>query len=164
MEQVQQQAREEGRAAGYEEGRQAAAAEAQRLAGLLEATRTALGQLDQSIADQLLGLALEIAQRVVTEALAAKPELILPIVQEAVRCIPDFEQPVRILLHPDDAALVQAHLAAQAAAGGWVIVPDPATTRGGCRLKTATTGIDATLAERWKRVLGALGQNREWLP
>jgi flagellar assembly protein FliH len=85
------------------------------------------------------------------------------VVQEAVRCLPEFEQPVRILMHPADAALVQSHLAAQASAGGWLVVPDAAMERGGCRLKTSTTEIDATLTSRWQRVLAALGQNREWL-
>jgi len=163
MEQVQHHAREEGREAGYAEGRKLAEAEAQRLAALLTAAQSGVAQLDQAVADQLLKLALEIARRVVSDALAAKPELILPVVQEAVRCLPEFEQPVRVLMHPDDAALVQSHLAAQAAAGGWLIVADAAMERGGCRLKTVTTEIDATLAGRWERVLAALGQKQDWL-
>lgn len=163
MEHVHQQAREEGHAAGYQEGRQLGESEAQRLGALLTAAQSGIAHLDQKIADQLLALAIDIARRVVSEALAAKPELVLPVVQEAVRCLPEFEQPVRVMLHPADAALVQSHLAAQAAAGGWLIVPDAAVERGGCRLKTATTELDATISSRWQRVLAALGQNREWL-
>lgn len=163
MEQVHQQARVEGHAAGYAEGRTQGEAEAQRLGALLAAAQAGLARLDQAIADQLLALALDIARRVVSEALAARPELILPVVQEAVRCLPEFEQPVRVLMHPADAALVQSHLAAQAAAGGWLIVADAAMERGGCRLKTVTTEIDATLAGRWERVLAALGQKQDWL-
>jgi flagellar assembly protein FliH len=163
MEQVHQQAREEGHAAGYQEGRKLGEAEAQRLGALLTAAQTGIAHLDQTIADQLLALALDIARRMVSEALAVRPELMLPVVQEAVRCLPEFEQPVRVMMHPSDAALVQSHLAAQAAAGGWLIVPDAAVERGGCRLRTATTEIDATLSSRWQRVLAALGQNREWI-
>ncbi len=163
MERVHQQAREEGRAAGYQEGRKRGEADAQRLAALLASAQAGLSQLDQAVADQLLALALEIARRIVSEALAARPELICPVVQEAVRCLPEFEQPVRILLHPEDAALVQSQLAAQAAAGGWLIAADGAIERGGCRLRTATTEVDATLSGRWQRVLAALGQNRDWL-
>jgi flagellar assembly protein FliH len=88
---------------------------------------------------------------------------VLPVVQDAVRCLPEFEQPVRVIMHPSDAALVQSHLSAQATAGGWQIVPDTNVERGGCRLRTATTEIDATLPARWQRVLAALGQNREWI-
>ncbi|MGE5523040.1 MAG: flagellar assembly protein FliH [Rhodospirillaceae bacterium] len=163
MERVHQQARDEGHAAGYQEGRKLAEAQAQRLAALFDAARSGIAQLDQAIADRLLALALDIARRVVSEALSAKPELMLSVVQDAVRCLPEFEQPVRILMHPADAALVQSHLAAEASAGSWLIVPDAAMERGGCRLKTATAEVDATLSGRWQRVLAALGHDREWL-
>lgn len=163
MERVHQQARDEGRAAGYQEGRKLGEAEAQRLAALFDAARSGIVHLDQAIADRLLALALDIARRVVSEALNVKPELILSVVQDALRCVPEFEQPLRILMHPADAALVQSHLAAEASAGGWLVVSDAAVERGGCRIKTATTEVDATLSGRWQRVLAALGHNREWL-
>lgn len=163
MERVHQQARDEGHAAGYQEGRKAAEAEALRLRALVDGAQSGLAQLDQNVADQLLALALEIARRVVCDALTARPELILPVVQEAARCLPEFEQPVRVMLHPADAALVQSHLAAQAAASGWIIVPDATVARGGCVLRTATAEVDATLPRRWQRVLAALGLDRHWL-
>ncbi len=163
LERVQQQARNEGQAAGYAEGRKRAEAEAQRLRSVLTAVQGELAGLDQTIGEHLLTLALDIARRVAGEALKAKPELIVSIVQEAVRCLPEFEQPVRVLLHPDDAELVQSHLGAHAAASGWIIVPDAKVQRGGCRLKTASTEIDASVSGRWERVLAALGQDHEWV-
>ena len=162
MENVHRQARDEGYAAGYAEGRKQGEAEAERLGALLDGARASLAQLDQNVADQLLALALDIAKRLVSEALAVKPELVLPVVQEAVRCLPDFEGPVRILLHPADAALAQSYLSSHAASGDWIIAPDPSLERGGCVVKTATTEIDATLSGRWRAVLAALGQDRDW--
>lgn len=164
LENIQQQARDEGYAAGYAEGQAAARAEAARLQTLVATARVDLARLDQEVADRVLGLALEVARRVVGEAFRARPELILPVVQEAVRCLPEFEQPVRVHLHPEDAALVEAQLGDGARAGGWQIVADGAIARGGCKLATATGAVDATLASRWDRVLAALGQNDAWLP
>lgn len=163
VERVQQQAREEGYAAGYREGRAVAESEAQRLRAVIDGVQGDLAALDQTVADELLGLALQIARRVVGEALRLKPELVLPVVRDAVRCLPEFEQPVRVVLNPSDAALVTAHCAGEIDAGGWQIVSDATIARGGCRLKSATTAIDATLPSRWESVLAALGQNDEWL-
>lgn len=163
MEEMQRQSREEGRAAGYQEGLKQAEQEAHRLRALLDGVQRDLARMDETIADQLLALALDISRRMLGEALKVRPELVLTVVQEAVRCLPDFENPVRVLLHPEDAALVQSHLAAQVAASGWLIVPDNSIARGGCKLATATAEIDATLPGRWARVLAALGQNQDWL-
>lgn len=164
LENIQQQARDEGYAAGYAEGQAAARAEAARLQTLITAARADLERLDQHVADRVLALALEVAHRVVGVAFRAQPELVLPVVQEAVRCLPEFEQPVRVHLHPEDAALVEAQLGDGARAGGWQLVADGTVARGGCKLATITGAVDATLASRWERVLAALGQSRTWLP
>lgn len=163
LERIHQQARDEGYAAGYQEGRAVAAGEAQRLAALVTALQTDLAQLDQTVADHLLALGLALARRVVGEALRVQPALVLEVVQDAMRCLPEFEQPVRVHLHPADAALVGEHLAGPAEAGGWQLVPDAALARGGCWLASATSVIDATLEARWARVLATLGQTDGWL-
>lgn len=164
LENIHQQARDEGYAAGRAEGQAAVRAEAASLQKLLTAAREDLARLDQEVADRVLALALEVARRVVGEAFRAKPELILPVVQDAVRCLPEFEQPVRVHLHPADTALVEAQLGDGVRAGGWQLVADGGVARGGCKLATATGAIDATLASRWDRVLAALGQSQAWLP
>jgi flagellar assembly protein FliH len=43
------------------------------------------------------------------------------------------------------------------------VVEDSQMARGGCRLETAQSEIDATLENRWKRVLESLGQSGDWL-
>ena len=35
--------------------------------------------------------------------------------------------------------------------------------RGGCRVETANSQIDASLATRWKRVVSSIGQDNSWL-
>jgi flagellar assembly protein FliH len=42
-------------------------------------------------------------------------------------------------------------------------VEDILVERGGCRLDTATTEVDATLETRWRRIIGALGSDDPWI-
>jgi flagellar assembly protein FliH len=64
---------------------------------------------------------------------------------------------VRIHLHPDDLALVRAHLADALEHGHHRLIEDDSMTRGGCRLDGAGSEIDATVETRWRRILEGLG-------
>jgi flagellar assembly protein FliH len=163
LERIEQQAREEGYTAGYAEGRRQAESEAQRLRSLAESFEAALQQLEQVIAQDLLNLALEIAKQVLCGVLRVRSDAVLPVVQEAIRALPHYSQPVQIVLNPADAGLVRAHLGEEFARSGWKIVEDPGMSKGGCRLESAHTRIDATLPTRWRRVVSALGQDSQWV-
>lgn len=163
LERIHQQSREEGYASGLQEGRAQAEAQAQSLRGLLEGVGRALRDLDQTVADELLALALEIAKKILGQALRLRPELVVPVIQEAVRALPQFSQSVRVLLHPQDATLLNSYLAQHPAATGWIIIEDARVERGGCRVEAAGGEVDATLHGRWRRVLAALDRTDEWL-
>ena len=45
----------------------------------------------------------------------------------------------------------------------WKIVEDAQIERGGCRLETPTTEVDATLETRWRRVVASLGRDDSWI-
>lgn len=175
IEQIQQQARQEGyqegyqeglmqgREQGYREGGEEAQLEAQRLNGLLTQVNEAVQQLDQAMAQQMLSLALGIARQMMRQALLVRPELVLPVVQEAISSLPQANQHPQLILHPQDAALVRSCLEADLAHGHWRVVEDSQITPGGCRLETAQSELDATLESRWQRVLEALGRSGDWL-
>lgn len=107
IEQIYQQAREEGKTAGYQEGMQqakhAALVEVKHLQSLTSALEQELKQIDQIMAQDLLTLAIDLARKITSHALEIKPELILPVVEEALRQLPAISQPIRLTLHPDDA-------------------------------------------------------------
>lgn len=159
LEQIQQQAHEEGYQAGYAEGAQ----NVQRLAEMLNALEKELQQVDQQIAQDLLNLALEIAKQVLQQALKTKPDLLLSVVREAINELPQFNQHAHLILHPADAELVRVSMGEQLNHTGWKIFEDAQLARGGCRLETAHSQIDATLATRWKRVVSSIGQDSAWL-
>ncbi len=167
IEQMQAQAREEAYAAGRKEGYAAgsarAASEARALSALLEPLSDSLKKLDQEIAQDVLALALSVAREVIRGALQVNPELVLPVVREAIRNFDSFNQHPQLILNPADAEIVRTHLADQLQHGGWRLREDPLVERGGCRVETQTAEVDATLVTRWQRVLATLGQDRAWV-
>jgi len=115
------------------------------------------------VANEVLALALELARQMIRTALRVRPELIVPVVQDALARIIQPGQQASISLHPDDARLARAHLGEQLEAGGWRIAEDPAVERGGCVLSTASSQVDASSATRWRQLTGALGESTVWL-
>jgi flagellar assembly protein FliH len=162
---------EEGRAAGHAEGLAAGLAEgrahaAEELARLREIAATfgqAVARADETIASDVLDLALHLARSMVRTAFDVKSELIIPIVREAIEYLPVLQQPALLMLNPEDAPIVRAGIGEELDKGGWRVVEDPTVARGGCRIDTASNQIDAQAATRWARLAHALGKNVEWL-
>jgi flagellar assembly protein FliH len=153
----------EGHAAGHAEGLAMARESAARIDEAMAGLRDALASLDQHVAEQLLATAVEIANQVLRQSLRLKPELILPVVREAVATLhPNFGHPA-LFLCPDDAALVRTHLGDQLAHNNWRIIEDPALARGGCRVEAGASEVDATLETRWRRAIEQIGISQEWL-
>ena len=170
VEHIHQQAHEEGYQAGYAEGaqkardeEQKARDEAQRLEGIIGALDNELQQVDQQVAQNLLDLSMEIAKQMLLQALKVKPELLLSVVNESINELPHFSQHAHLILHPADAELVRSKMGEKLDHTGWKIFEDPQMIRGGCRVETAHSQIDASLATRWKRVVSSIGQDNSWL-
>ena len=70
-----------------------------------------------------------------------------------------------IALHPADAELFRKLSDGEPALATlpWKVVEDPQIERGGCRLETPSTEIDATLETRWRRVIASLGRDDPWI-
>ena len=163
VEQIRQQAQEEGYQAGYAEGAQKVREETRRLVGMVAALENALQQVDQQVAQSLLDLSLEMTRQMLQQALKVKPEFLLGIVNEAINELPHFNQHALLILHPADAELVRSHMGEQLEHTGWKIFEDAQMERGGCRVETAHSRIDASLASRWKRMVLSIGQDSSWL-
>jgi flagellar assembly protein FliH len=124
---------------------------------------TEVAQANDVIADDMLDLALDLAKAMLKTALAVRPELVLPIVGEAIRYLPSLQQPALLFLHPDDAALVKDHMQDELNKAGWRVAEDAHMERGGCRVETASNQIDASTSTRWQRIAAALGKDLDWL-
>lgn len=155
VEQIYQQARDEGYRVGFNEGQQTALAEAQKFAALVHKLDDAITGMEGEVANELLALGLEVARQVVRETVRLQPEAILAVVKEALLQLP--HQHAMVYLHPEDAALVRIHLGDQLAHAGHRIQDDLALMRGDCRIEAGNTRADATLESRWQRIVAGLG-------
>jgi flagellar assembly protein FliH len=162
---------EQGHAAGFEqgyaEGLERARADAAQERALLQQIAQTFGaevaQASERIAGDVLHLALDVAQAMLKNTLAVRPEAVIPVVVEAIRYLPTVQQPARLTLHPEDALIVNAQMGPELDKAGWRVIEDAAIARGGCRVETATNQIDATAPTRWQRISAALGKESEWL-
>lgn len=163
VERIYSEAHESGYAAGYEAGIAQARIEAARIDSLLKNLQQSLQGIDQDVADQLLAVAIEIASQVLRQSLRVKPELLLPVVREAVAALSPHHGHPALFVNPDDAALIRTHLGEQLAHNNWRIIEDARLEAGGCRAEIGASEVDATFATRWRRVIEAIGVSQDWL-
>ena len=159
--------REAARAEGYAEGMAAGRVEGEQACGrmkqLAESFSSTLDNLDFRLADMVLELALDVARQVVAGELAARPERILDVVNLALKQMAETSREARLLLNPDDAALVRPHLDQVLDKNRLRIVEDARIVRGGCLIETSQGDLDATLPARWRQVVQVLGSNLNWI-
>ncbi len=153
----------EGLTQGLNEGREQAALEIGFLHQLAQDFGGQVAQADTAIAHDMLDLALDLAKAMLKTALQVKPELVLPVIVDAVQYLPSLHQPAFLYLHPDDSALVHAHMGDELEKNGWRVIEDESMGRGGCKIDTANNQIDASAATRWQRIAATLGKNLDWL-
>jgi flagellar assembly protein FliH len=121
--------------------------------------------LDGAIVRQIATLAGAIARQIVRRELKTHPDEIVAVVRETVALLPIASRDVRVHLNPEDAALVRSRLAEATGDRAWSIVEDPVLSRGGCRVSSENSTIDAQLEARLGAAIAAvLGDNRSAAP
>mgnify|MGYP003946641081 CR=1 FL=1 len=151
----------EGHAEGLAAGLAAASAHAEQLRALAAALPAALRSAEGELADAILALALDVARQVIHRTLRVEPEWVLALVQDLMHAEPALQGEPRLLLHPEDVALVKNSLGSELQAAGWQVRADETLARGSCRVRSASGEMDATLETRWKRVMSAFCRDAE---
>ncbi|XKE45447.1 flagellar assembly protein FliH [Halomonas organivorans] len=158
----------EGLAQGLEEGRRQADAELERrleetvapLAPLARHFGEALEALDETVAEDLVDLALATGRQLAGEALKARPRQVLELVRALLHTEPPLVGQQRLWLHPLDHRLVAKTLGEELEAAGWRLQPDDQLSRGGCRVTSANGELDATWETRWQAIQDQVRQRR----
>lgn len=154
--------REQARAAGYEQGRAAGhergAAEIARAASTLgeaaqgiEALRV---QTVQAVEADAIDFALELAGKVLAGALQAHPELVVEVVQGALRRITD-RRTITVLVNPADVEAVRAAVGQLTAQGSGVelcdVQAEERVLAGSAIVRTAEGEVDASVHTQMER-------------
>jgi flagellar assembly protein FliH len=147
---------DQGLAEGREAGRGEVRAQVEKLAGMFYDLARPFEVLDAEVERELLTLAMALARQIVRRELKTDPTQIIGIIRDAIAALPVAAREVRVHLHPEDAAVVRQNLAPTESERAWAIIEDPVMARGGCRITTATSRIDARLETRLAAILSDL--------
>ena len=165
LEEMQSQARKEGFQQGLQEGRETGLKEfserIQYLEEVLHSLSEPFEELDKDVERQMAQLAMIVARQLVRRELKAEPEQVIGVVREALAALPIAARNIQLALNPEDAAMVREALSLQNNEQSIQIVEDPVQSRGGCRVLTDTSQIDATVESRLNAVIvNVLGGQR----
>ena len=161
-----EQGRRAGAEVGHKEGLSAGAVEAQalveRLRAILATLAAPLEELDGEVEESLVALTIGMVRHLVRRELKTDPGQVIAVVREAVGALPVAARTVRLYLQPSDAVLVREWMRlGESGESGWQIVEDPAMTRGGCKVVTDVSVVDATVEQRLAAVVAkVLGEDR----
>jgi flagellar assembly protein FliH len=168
LEQVQSQAYKEGfergKKDGFAHGHKEAMAgakneisqKAAQMDELLSALNTPFKELDEQVERELVSLTISMVRQLVRREVKLDPNHIIGVVREALSLLPVSARNISLVLHPEDAKLVREIFDVSDKELGWSIVEDPVLGRGGCKVITDTSQIDATLESRLAAMITTL--------
>lgn len=135
---------------------------AHRFAGLFEKVQTQLAQEEQGIAQGILELSCEIARQVLRKELSINPNVLQPVIREALGMLVLDNRAATVRLHPVDADVVAGTVREDFGGLNLALIPDPSVTQGGCLVECAGAVVDGTVEKRWHRAVASLGLESRW--
>ena len=170
--QIREQARSdgfaEGRTAGHQQGRAEVASAADALDEALKATHALSDEVADAVERDAIDFALALAGKVLLATLQIRPELVVEVVQGALRRV-SGQRTIAIFVNPADLETVRGALgdmqAQSMAIEQWDLQPDQRVQAGGAIVRTAEGEVDAQVQTQLERaahvVLSELGTRRE---
>lgn len=118
--------------------------------------------LEQEMAQALLRTAVALARQVVQTEIEQNPALIARVADEAVDALLVSARHIRVRVNPEDLPLVQEGAGDKLQAREAQLLPDASIERGGCKVESDISSVDATVAARWRQAAATLGQSALW--
>lgn len=157
-----QEGEAQGQEAGFQVGYQRGLEEAQheidaqlaRLASLIQQLQGPIQELDFEVEEALLGLVDQLCRALIRREVALDRDYLRDIIKESIAALPPGYQRLNIHFHPDDLPLVEA--ACASLLDRYQLTPNASITPGGVELETRQSLVDATLEQRYKKLVGQL--------
>lgn len=155
----------DGSKKGYDENAELCQKKANEFVNLIDSLTEPFKKLDDEVERELVKLAITIATQIIRRELKMDPGQIVAAVRETINVLPLSSQKINLYLHPEDAELVRSVLSLDEMSPAWGVIEDPLITRGGCKVDTDVSHIDATVENRLAAVIatimgGERGQDR----
>ncbi|MBT8443728.1 MAG: flagellar assembly protein FliH, partial [Gammaproteobacteria bacterium] len=110
----------------------------------------------------LVELAMTVVKQLFRRELRVDPTHVIGVVRDAIKLLPAASRDVQVHLHPEDAALVHESLSSAEGERAWKIVEDPLISKGGCKVTTENSQIDAQAETRLQAIISAIaGDERQ---
>jgi flagellar assembly protein FliH len=151
-----EQGQSAGEQAGLESGKNDVNSQLMHLRQIIETLNTPLENLDAEMERDIVSLVTTVARQVIRREIKADPEHVIGAVRGALAVLPINDRKIKIYLHPQDTELVKKGLSLEEEDASWRWIDDPTLSRGGCRLETANTLIDASVEARLESVINKL--------
>ncbi len=170
LDDIQKKAYDEGFSLGQKEGYEQKVHEiennAASLFSIIELLAEPLKNIDDDIVNQLAQLSMSVAKQVIRRELHTEEGEIVGIVREAMNALPASTRKITLNIHPDDAELICNAFSlgdeTESDELRWKVVEDPIISRGGCKISSENSTIDATVEGRLNRIINTLlGDERE---
>ena len=157
---IRQQAYEKSYAKGYMEGlakgQKEIGVQLEYLHSIMATLAMPLPGFDDQLVDEMVQLSMSVVKQMVRRELKTSPGEVVAVIKEAISILPATSTDVILELHPEDAELVQSALMNPDTESNWEIKVDPVLTRGGCRVLTKSSRIDATVEARLNAVIASV--------
>ena len=151
----------EGFQQGYDEGLRLATQEQQQtaaqLGALLQGIATDTEQFVRGLQDDLVELALSVAEKVIAREVQTDRQIVVNVVRAALAEIHDATE-LRIRVHPEDYALVEPRwqeMLPRSVAQHSELLADDLIERGGCAVETRIGYVDGQLKTRLNQIVNS---------
>ncbi len=158
---------EDGRRAGLEQGAAEISSAASALGEAVHAIEALRAEVAEAAEEDAIELALKLAGKILAGAFQARPELVVEVVQGALRRLVDRRR-ITVLVNPAELEIVRAAIGELTAQGSGVelcdLQSDARVGAGSAIVRTADGEVDAsvhTQLERAREVVSASLQSRE---
>ena len=135
---------------------------ADRFSQLMQQAQEQLAQSQQVMAQGVLELACELARQVVRHELSVNPNVLQPVIREALAMLTADSKNAVVRLNPLDVEVLQAAVQTEFSGLNLIFVSDATIKPGGCVVTSAGTVVDGSLDTRWRRAVASLGLTLQW--
>lgn len=153
---------EQGYSDGYTVGIEAGTRDARQrmtqLHEILESLAKPFSNLDEHVSDQLTALVRTLTEQLVRREISMDQSVLAKLIDEGLQALPVAASEVQIIVNPDDANFMREHMEEQSEAG-WRIQTDANLSRGGCRIVSGLTQIDASVETRLTRLIESMTES-----
>ena len=129
---------------------------------LFELAQMQIADSEQVMAKGILELACELARQVLRHELSSNPNVLQPVIREALGLIAVDCKAAVVRLNPLDRDVFSDVLQQEFPNLALTLLADQSIVRGGCLVEAAGTVVDGTVQKRWARAVASLGLESSW--